>query len=85
MALEEPTVSELIRSVQSDVRGVAEDVRELKEHQALYVSKELYDTHRQGLLERITALENRGRQWWTAFALPAMVAALVLLIQEVIK
>lgn len=85
MALDEPTVPELIRTLSTKVDGVAEDVRELRDAQSLYVSKELYDTHRDTILQRLAALEDKGRQWWTAFALPAMVAALVFLFQEVIK
>lgn len=92
MALEEPTVSELIRDLQTDIRGVADDVRELKDLQANYVSKELYDTHRandererETLLTRVATLEAKGRQWWTGFIMPAMVGVLLVLLPKVIK
>lgn len=82
--LEEPTVSELIRDLQSSVQGVADDVKELKDLQANYVSKELYDVHRQVDQERLRKLEERRQQWWTVFALPVMVGIALWFIQGVV-
>lgn len=83
-SLEEPTVSELIRDLQSSVQGVADDVKELKDLQANYVSKELYDVHRQMDHERLRKLEERRQQWWTIFVLPVMVGVALWFIQGVI-
>lgn len=85
MALEEPTVSELIRRVQSSVEDVASDVKDLKDLQANFVSKELYVVERDNLSDRVAKLESKGREWWTIVALPAMVALLTWFIQGVIQ
>lgn len=77
-ALEEPTTSELIRDID-------ERTRRMEQSMVMFVPRELYDTHRAQDERRFAQLEAKGRQWWTVFALPAMVGAFVLLIQEVLK
>jgi hypothetical protein len=85
VALEEPSVSEVIRDVQAAVDRIDERTKRIEDSQSLYVSRELYDTHRAETDRRVTALEDKRQQWWTALALPVMVGVLVVLFGEWVK
>jgi hypothetical protein len=78
VALEDPSISEIIRDIDDRTRRIEESMGK-------YVPRETYDLQHQSVLDRLTALETKGRQWWTVFALPAMVAVFVWLIQETVK
>lgn len=78
MALEEPSVSEVVRAI--DARTIR-----IEQQMVTFVPRELYDRDLAELRADITELRNKRQQWWTAFALPAMVAGFVYLIQELVK
>jgi hypothetical protein len=68
--IDEPTLGELLRDVQSDVRAI-------RDAQASYLTKEIYDAKQEALVRRVAALEE-SRQTWvrlivSAFALPLLV------------
>jgi hypothetical protein len=68
--IDEPTLGELLRDVQSDVRAI-------RDAQTSYLTKEMYDVREKALERRVTALEE-SRQTWvrlivSAFALPLLV------------
>lgn len=68
--IDEPTLGELLRDVQSDVRAI-------RDAQVSYLTKEMYDVREKALERRVTALEE-SRQTWvrlivSAFALPLLV------------
>jgi len=69
-AIDEPTLGELLRDVQSDVRAI-------RDAQTSYLTKEMYDVREKALERRVTALEE-SRQTWvrlvvSAFALPLLI------------
>ena len=69
-AIDEPTLGELLRDVQSDVRAI-------RDAQTSYLTKEMYDVREKALERRVTALEE-SRQTWvrlvaSALALPLLV------------
>lgn len=69
-AIDEPTLGELLRDVQSDVRAI-------RDAQTSYLTKEMFDVREKALERRVTALEE-SRQTWvrlvaSAFALPLLI------------
>lgn len=68
--IDEPTLGELLRDVQSDVRAI-------RDAQTSYLTKEIYDAKQEALVRRVAALEE-SRQTWvrlivSAFVLPVLV------------
>ena len=68
--IDEPTLGELLRDVQSDVRAI-------RDAQTSYLTKEMFDVREKALERRVAALEE-SRQTWvrlivSAFALPLLV------------
>lgn len=68
--IDEPTLGELLRDVQSDVRAVLDT-------QTSFLTKEMFDVREKALERRVAALEE-SRQTWvrlivSAFALPLLV------------
>lgn len=68
--IDEPTLGELLRDVQSDVRAI-------RDAQVSYLTKEMFDVREKALERRVAALEE-SRQTWvrlivSAFALPLLV------------
>lgn len=78
MALEEPSVSEMIRAI---------DARTLRMEQQMsaYVTRELYDRDMAEVKKDLSDLQARRQHWWTGLALPAMVVVFGMLLQEWIK
>lgn len=75
--IDEPTLGELLRDVQADVRAI-------RDSQVSYLTKELYDVREKALERRVTALEE-SRQTWvrlivSAFALPLLVLLVAFLL-----
>lgn len=68
--LDEPTIGEIVRDIQQDVRKLVED-------QQKYVTREVYDLHRDAQERRVAALEekdkDRKRLIASAFVLPLLV------------
>jgi hypothetical protein len=68
--LDEPTIGEIVRDIQQDVRKLVED-------QQKNVTREVYDLHREAQDRRLTALEEkdkeRKRLVASAFVLPLLV------------
>lgn len=85
MAMEEPDAPELIRDLFQITRGIADDVRDLKTQQDLFVTRELYTAHREQDERRFAAIEARKERWWTVVVLPAIVVVFGALFQEWIK
>lgn len=81
MALEDPSAAELIRDLQQDFRGMAEDIREIKDGQVAFVTRELNDLRHAALERRVGVLEdrdaNRFRILATAFVFPILVGLVV--------
>jgi hypothetical protein len=75
--IDEPTISELLRDVQSDVRRILDQ-------QQTFVTKELNDRLHEEHRTRLTALEDSKRQTvriaLSSFLLPVLVALLIWLI-----
>ncbi|MZE53803.1 hypothetical protein GTY86_35630 [Streptomyces sp. SID5770] len=69
-AIDEPTLGELLRDVQSDVRAI-------RDAQNNYLTKEIYDAKQEALVSRVAALEESKQTWVrlvvSAFALPLLV------------
>ncbi|MFC8583470.1 hypothetical protein ACFUGD_02670 [Streptomyces sp. NPDC057217] len=69
-AIDEPTLGELLRDVQSDVRAI-------RDAQNNYLTKEIYDAKQEALVRRVAALEESKQTWVrlvvSAFALPLLV------------
>lgn len=82
MALEEPSVSELIRDLFALNETIARDVRDLRDQQAAYVTKETHDRDIADLKREVAELKNKRQQWWTLLTLPVMVSVLVILFQK---
>lgn len=78
MALEEPTVSEMVRTIDARTARIEQGLTGL-------VSKEIYERDQKVIEGRLTALESKGRQWWTLFALPVMVGLFMWLIPQAVK
>lgn len=78
MALEEPSVSEVVRAI---------DARTIRIEQQLngFVPRELYDRDMAEIRADITELKAKGQRWWTGLAMPAMVVGMTLALQELIK
>lgn len=68
--LDEPTIGEIVRDIQQDVRKLVDD-------QQKYVTREVYDLQREAQERRLAALEeqdkDRKRLIASAFVLPLLV------------
>lgn len=85
--MEEPTMAEIVRDIQASLSALASDVSALRESQDRYVSRELYDLHRENDRlardtdrKRLDALEERDksrvRMLYSAGVLPLLVLLL---------
>lgn len=77
MGLEEPSTSEIIRDIQSEVQAI-------RAAQDAFVVRALHDAELVRVKERLSALENRNaeskRMWVSAFALPLLVVLVAYLL-----
>lgn len=80
--MEDPTVPELIRDLQADLRGVGDDVREMKDAQAALVTKELHSAEMTEVKRRLDVLENGRRALVTLLAFPVIVGLVVWYLTE---
>jgi hypothetical protein len=85
--MEEPTMAEIVRDIQASLSSLADDVAALRHAQDRYVSRELYDLHREHDArqreadhKRVEALEERDksrvRMLYSAGVLPLLVVLL---------
>ncbi|MFD3535226.1 hypothetical protein [Streptomyces sp. NPDC058664] len=70
--IDEPTLGELLRDVQSDVRAI-------RDAQNSYLTKEIYDAKQEALVRRVAALEE-SRQTWVRLVASALVLPLLVLL-----
>lgn len=75
--MEEPTMAERIRDIHAALEIVVADLADLKRDREKYVTRELYDLHRENDRRRIAELEERDksrvRMLYSAGVLPLLV------------